>query len=151
MNKVVLKPSFGMVFLSWLIICFVFALVAMVQSSGDVLDLTLTGALLLLVFLRSLILSAIFYLIPYYRIEVNDTEVRGPGSLWSWNHSAIPLANLEPRQVKAVIPWLGYYRLGPDGGSKIMLWWFGRSQLLKLLDAVSTRKGRVASPALAAH
>lgn len=151
MNKVVLKPSFGMVVATWLIICFGILLVMILMNPAEYgSNLALLGMVAAAMAIRAFIMSIIFYLIPYLRIEVNDAGVKGPGSLFSWNQVKIPLANFESRRVIPVIPWLGFYRIGSEGFGTITIWWFDRQQLLKLLDAVSVRKSPGSMPARAA-
>jgi hypothetical protein len=150
MPKVSLKPSFLVIATMWLIIGFAILIFLIARDPAQYADLQLLALGIIFVAVRCLILSLIFYLIPYFRIEVNDTDVIGPGPAWAgWNRVKIPLTEIDRRRVKSTIPWLGFYRIDSDGYGKITVWWFDEQQLDKLLAAIAARKGAGTLPALA--
>lgn len=142
MNKAVFKPSFWKIFEMWLIIVLVIMVVVTIGERPDLKDPLALGTIIIFVVVRSLILALVFYLIPYFRIDVNDTHIVGPGSPLGpgWNRVRIPLAGLEDRNVKAGIPWLGFHRITSADSGTITVWWFGAAELRRLLDAIAARR-----------
>ena len=149
MNKVILKPSFWKIAALWLSVGFAILILMIVLDPSKFTDLQLLALEIAFVVVRCLIMAVIFYLIPYFQIEVNDTHVIGPGpALGGWYHVKIPLTDFESGKVKSTIPWLGFYRIDSDGFGKITVWWFDRKQFQRLLAAITARKSAEVSPAL---
>ncbi len=140
MNKVTLRPSFWMIAAMWLALGFIILLLMIVSEPGKFADLQVLAAGIAFMIVRCLVVAFIFYLIPYFQIEVNDTHVVGPGSPLGpgWYLVRIPIA--EVGKVKATLPWLGFYRIDSDGYGKITVWWFNRNQYNRLLAAITARQ-----------
>lgn len=79
MNKVILKPSFWKIAALWLSVGFAILILMIVLDPSKFTDLQLLALEIAFVVVRCLIMAVIFYLIPYFQIEVNDTHVIGPG------------------------------------------------------------------------
>ena len=148
MNNVKLKPSFWKIATMWLTIGFAILLIMIVRDPGTFTDLQMLALEVAFVVVRCLIMTVIFYLIPYFQVEVSDTYVSGPGPAFGgWNRVRIPLTDFDIKKVKSTITWLGFYSIDSDGFGKITVWWFDMHQFRKLLTAIKTRKGAEASPA----
>ena len=142
MNNVILKPSFWKIATMWIGFGFVVLLVIFIMEPNDFSDLRILGLSIVFMVVRCLIMTVIFYLIPYYHIEVTDISLVGPGSVFGgWYRVKIPLTDFETSKVKATIPSLGFYQIDFDGFGKITVWWFGKKRLQKLLAVIAARKG----------
>ena len=142
MKKSIFKPSFAKILLTWFIIVTVLMILVTIAERPDLTDPLAVILFIVFVVVRTLIMAAVFYLIPYFRIEVNDTHVAGPGSPWGpgWHRVNIPLAAFDARNVKATIPWLGFHKITSAESGTITVWWFDTNGIRKLLEAVAQRR-----------
>jgi hypothetical protein len=91
MNKVVLKPTWSKILLSWLVmslIIYIFIILFNWKEITDFFSLTLVTLVLLF---QCFVFSIIFYNLPYFKIEINDRHLVGPRGLGGgWQRIQIP-------------------------------------------------------------
>ncbi len=144
MNKEVFKPSAAKIAAWWLLMTLMVLVFFTVLSFSELTDLTAALIAIGSIVVACLLFMLMFYRLPYFRVEISEAEVAGPGPmLGGWQRVKIPLSELDMRKVKCIAGWLGIYSIGSDGYGTINTWALDEKQFARLLTEVKRRQARV--------
>jgi hypothetical protein len=140
MDKIILKPTKSKIVVSWLIMSFVI-LIFTIFNLKPFTDFALFAIVVLVILFQALIFMIIFYNLPYFKIEVNDSYLIGPRSLGGgWKRAKIAIAEIDLQNINSTFQWLGFYIIKSTDGEKISIWGFDEIQFRRLIDLLEDRK-----------
>ena len=141
MDKIILKPTKSKIVVSWLIMSFAILLFTIFLNLKTFTNFTVFAIAVLIILFQALIFMIIFYNLPYFKIEVNDSYLIGPRSLGGgWKRAKIPIGGIDLQNINSTFQWLGFYIIKSRDGEKISIWGFDENQFRRLIDLLKDRK-----------
>jgi hypothetical protein len=140
MNKEILKPTISKILVSWLVMSLVIIVFIIMFNWRDFTDFIGTIIVVLVAFFQCFIFCLIFYNLPYFKIEINDTQLIGPrGFGGGWQRIQIPLEDIDVQNINTRFQWLGFYMIKSKTGGKLSVWGFDEKQYKKLITLIVNR------------
>lgn len=147
--KQTFKPAASKKIMFWLIMSLAGSLGVVLFGKQKLSDPLGMAVALGYMFVVSLVFTLIFYSLPYFRVEIDERSVTGPGSpLGGWDRVCIPLADLDLQRVRYLLPGLGLYRLVSRSGQAITIWAFDEQEFAEMLALLKERKAAPAGQPL---
>jgi hypothetical protein len=141
MDKVILKPTKSKIVVAWLTMSFVILVFIILFNMNDFTDLISVAIVVLFVLFQAFIFSIIFYNLPYFKIEINDSYLIGPRSLGGgWKRTRIPIGEIDLQNINSTFQWLGFYIIKSKEGERISIWGFDENQFKRLIDLLKNKK-----------
>ena len=141
MNREILKPTISKILASWLVMGCVLNVVIGVLNWRDIEDGIIAAIVVLVVFFQCFIFCLIFYNLPYFKIEINDTHIIGPRGLGGgWQRIEMPLEDIDMQNINSALQWFGFYIIRSKAGEKLSVWGFDKKQFNRLLGLVNDRR-----------
>lgn len=139
MNKQILKPSWSKKILCGLVMAFILILSILVLNFREITDISIFLVMSVVVVFQTFVLSAIFHSLPFLRIEVTDSEIKGLKSLMSWDRVQIPITDIDTNNINKSFQWLGYYGFKSKSGKKLLVCAFDEKQFNNLLEILKNK------------
>lgn len=144
MNREILKPAISKILVSWLVMSFVLTGVLGVLNWRDITDGLIAVIGVLVVFFQCFFFCLIFYNLPYFKIEINDSRIIGPRGLGGgWQRIEMPIEDIDIQNINSTLQWLGFYIIRSKAGERLSVWGFDEKQFNRLLGLVNNRRSRV--------
>lgn len=140
-DKVTLKPTISKIFDISVTITVVVLIIILLSSWDEFPDILSFLVVVIVTLIRTIVFSFIFFKLPYFKIEINNSHLIGPKSLGvGWQRIRIPISDIDIKSINSTFQWLGFYVMKSFRGKKLYIWGFDENQFDKLIGSLEEYK-----------
>ena len=139
-----MRPHISMIVFYWIIMFVIEGLFATLRMEDPVRDINILLIALLVLLVQCFVFIMIFCNLPYFRIEIGESTVKGPSMLGAgWRKVVIPYSEFSHIVNNPILSTFGFYYIKSSQGKIISVMGFTEEQYKKLLEIISSKNNQL--------